>query len=229
MSYIKRIVCLANSWKKRGACVAGLEWPSGAAAAWVRPVSDREFEQLEWPEHTVGDRQIRLLDVADVQLLEARPHSCQRENHLIDAAQRWRLRGTAAAEELLPLAKGRGPLWIDGRSTGEGINDKIPEAAADGLDSSLLLVLADDVTVRVIGKVTERGEKTQVRLRFSLGRTPYDLSVTDPVAHQKYAARPRGDHELEHPLLLCVSLSEPSYGYRYKLAAGVVELTGRAS
>lgn len=145
---------------------------------------------------------------------------------MIDASQRWSLTGTANADQLLPLARQRGPLWIDGHHTGQGHNDKIPEGAADALASSLLLVAANDVTVRVIGKHTDYGEKTQTRLRFTLGAASYDLSVTDPVAHEKYANPPRGEHQLEHPLLLCVSLSEPSYGYRYKLAAGVVELAG---
>ena len=225
MTYTKRLVCLANSWKKGGACVAGIEWPPKTTPTWVRPVSDREFEQLQWPEHAVAGRAIRLLDVVDVPLKQHRPHSCQRENHLIDARERWRLVGTTTADKLLPLSQRRGPLWIDGHNTGEGKNDKIPETVADGLDSSLLLVVADEVIIRVIGKVSQRGEKTQVRLRFNLGRSEYDFSVTDPVAHQKYVDLPRGEHEVDHSIALCVSLSEPSYGYRYKLAAGVLELT----
>jgi hypothetical protein len=228
MAYTKTIVCLANSWKKGGNCVAGLEWPPASEANWIRPVSDREHEQLEWPEYTVrGGKAAAVLDLIEVDLLDHRPHSCQRENHLNDSSKRWRHLGRVSAVELVPFARTTSPLWIDGRDTGEGLNDKIPEQQADGLDSSLMLVRADSVVVRVIAKATERGEKTQVRLRFPLASTTYDLSVTDPVAHQELASLGRGEHALDHSLALCVSLSEPSYGYRYKLAAGVVHLPKR--
>ncbi len=42
----KRIVCLANSRKLQGRCIAGRELVSGKPAAWIRPVSDREHEEV---------------------------------------------------------------------------------------------------------------------------------------------------------------------------------------
>lgn len=38
----KRIVCLANSRKLAGRCIAGREWSTAGAGDWVRPVSKRE-------------------------------------------------------------------------------------------------------------------------------------------------------------------------------------------
>ena len=43
MSDWKRIVCLANSRKLSGRCVAGREWSEKQGAGdWIRPVSERD-------------------------------------------------------------------------------------------------------------------------------------------------------------------------------------------
>ena len=45
-SRTKTILCLANSRKLQGRCVAGLEWDGLVVGNWVRPVSSREHEGL---------------------------------------------------------------------------------------------------------------------------------------------------------------------------------------
>ena len=46
MQGVKRIVCLANSRKMHGRCVAGREWRDGLAGQWIRPVSNREQQEV---------------------------------------------------------------------------------------------------------------------------------------------------------------------------------------
>ena len=41
MPTVKRIVCLANSRKLHGRCVAGREWDGDRVGPWLRPVSAR--------------------------------------------------------------------------------------------------------------------------------------------------------------------------------------------
>ena len=44
---VKRIVCLANSRKLGGRCIAGKELlADGVSGSWIRPVSHREFEEV---------------------------------------------------------------------------------------------------------------------------------------------------------------------------------------
>lgn len=43
---IKRLVCLANSRKSGGRCIAGRELLAGNVGEWIRPVSGREHEEV---------------------------------------------------------------------------------------------------------------------------------------------------------------------------------------
>jgi hypothetical protein len=46
MNTTRRIVCLANSRKMNGRCIAGRELNEGKAGAWIRPVSDRPHHEV---------------------------------------------------------------------------------------------------------------------------------------------------------------------------------------
>ena len=71
------ILCLANSKKLGGRCLAGLSWPD--LQTWIRPV-DPTREHGEIPLKSVqvnspeGRRSIRPLDVINVDLIEADPN-----------------------------------------------------------------------------------------------------------------------------------------------------------
>ena len=88
---IKRIVCLANSRKMSGRCIAGKELlEDGRPDGWVRPVSDRENEEVSEYERQYEDGgDPRVLDVIDVPVLSARPKSYQQENLLLDPGYYW--------------------------------------------------------------------------------------------------------------------------------------------
>ena len=84
----KRIVCLANSRKLSGRCVAGKEIGTNC---WIRPVSDRENGEVSEYERQYEDGTDPLvLDIIDVPLLNAQPKDFQQENWLLDPDQYWR-------------------------------------------------------------------------------------------------------------------------------------------
>jgi hypothetical protein len=90
MAYIKRIVCLANSFKMGGSCVAGKEMLPDGMGGWIRPVRGRETAEVRPEECRLIDRALpKTLDILDVPLLRAAPCGHQTENHLIDLARRW--------------------------------------------------------------------------------------------------------------------------------------------
>jgi len=95
--YVKKIVCLANSMKKGGNCIAGREVLENGYGGWIRPVSARPSAELSFAEYkyeTGGYCQ--LLDIADIPLSRAEPRGHQTENHVIDAACRWTRAGRAS-------------------------------------------------------------------------------------------------------------------------------------
>ena len=55
MSYDKTILCLANSRRPGGRCVAGKEKINNQFGGWVRPVSNRPTEEISQKEGRYKD------------------------------------------------------------------------------------------------------------------------------------------------------------------------------
>jgi len=228
--YTKTIVCLANSRKLTGRCVAGKEWDGRSPGPWCRPVSERERGELtaeRWYRTTFRDP--RLLDLIEVSLLHPRPSGCQIENHLVDATFRWRFAGRVSARQLLPAVdRVTGPLWVNCGSTTGGKNDRVPAEIAERQPNSLVLVQPEqmEITINTEGANTELARR-RVRGHFSLSGHDYGLSITDPVIEAEMKPQPDGARIELHKPILCISLSEKFAVQNacYKLIAGVVRLT----
>ena len=221
MPYQKRIICLANSKKPSGRCVAGIEITPAGLRDWIRPISARPSEELSERERAYENgKDVALLDIVDIHLNGPRPHACQRENHVIDDTVYWELAGRASPSDLMPALQLRGPLWLNGGSSYSGENDRILVAAADVLTSSLTLIRVTRPQISVSPGLKGR----QVRLRFAFDGASYNLRITDPSLEQRFLAKKDGDYPYDGDMLVCVSIGEPWEGYRYKLAAGLIAL-----
>jgi hypothetical protein len=225
---IKRILCLANSKKHSGRCVAGREMTVAGAGPWIRPVSARPGEEVSENERQYEDgSDPRLLDVIDVPLIRAAPHACQTENWLLDPGSYWSRVRKADWAELLQFAQAPATLWVNGHSTYHGQHDEIPQAVADALPGSLVLIRVDRVDLHAFAPHEAFGNpKRRVQARFAHGSVSYALWVTDPVVEREYLARPDGYHQLGE-CCLTISLGEPfqksnGQSYRYKLVAAVI-------
>ena len=221
---VKRIVCLANSYKPGGRCVAGKELlPDGTIGGWVRPVISAE-------EGGVGEERLyedgsepNILDVIHVPVLNHQPRHHQQENWLLDTKSRWvrtqRLAASYLEQYLDPVA----PLWIDGSSGSNGENDRVPFSAAQSLVSSLKLISINALELSV--SLNNREERS-VRGRFRHAGSSYSLSVTDPAFRERYLQLPNGAYRIG-PVLVTVSLGEQmnfgGYTYCYKLIAAIIE------
>jgi hypothetical protein len=227
---VKRIVCLANSRKLNGRCIAGRELIGKLPAGWVRPVSDREHEEVsEYDRQYEDGSDPRVLDVIDVPLLGARPKTYQQENWLLDPEYYWVKAGQVTWSDLPNLADHVGPLWVDGHHTYNGINDKIPLATAQGLGTSLCLIYVDGLRLSVFKPGEAFGNpKRRVQARFSHAGSQYHLWVTDPRYERRYLAQPDGDYDLGESFLT-ISLGEPFNECCYKLVAAILERASPAS
>ncbi|HVF14073.1 MAG TPA: hypothetical protein VM942_05695 [Acidimicrobiales bacterium] len=226
MPTIKRIVCLANSRKLSGRCLAGRELVDGRPAGWIRPVSNREHEEVSEREREYENgKDPQVLDVIDVPLLEPRPKTFQSENWLLDADYYWKKVGRLEPADLENHVDNDGPLWLNANSTRAGLNDEIPIGHANGLTGSLTLVHVPALRIAVFSPGADFGNpKRRVQARFELGGDEYWLWITDPTYERRYLAQKDGEFALGD-CYLTVSLGEPYGGYVYKLVAAIIEGT----
>ena len=221
MADSKQIICLANSRTLTGRSIAGREWPAGD---WVRTVSARDGRDVSEYERQYEDgSDPALLDIVDVPVLRQQPENHQTENWLLDDQHYWRKMGTYSRSDLPGLVDPIDGLWIDGHSTYNGTNDKIPLEQAETLSSSLRLIQLEQLTLWVFAPGEAFGNsKRRLQGSFSHAGQRYALWVTDPAYERKYLKKLNGTYELG-PCHLTISLGEPYKGFCHKLIAAIIE------
>ena len=226
MPSTKRLVCLANSRKLHGRCVAGREWNGVEAGGWIRPVSARDGGDVSEYERQYEDgSDPQVLDVIDVPVLESRPKDYQKENWLLDPKHYWGKAGRLSLSDLPALADPIAPLWVDGQHTYNGLNDKIPIAAAVSVTASLRLLHVDRLHLMVCTPGEAFGNnKRRVQGRLQHAGQEYALWVTDPGFERTYLAQPNGAYDIGE-CYLTISLGEPYQDACYKLIAAIIPAT----
>lgn len=221
MPVLKRLVCLANSYKPGGRCIAGRELPRGA---WIRPIGADPGEALTSVERQYANGgEPQLLDVIEIPLGVARASGWQQENWTIQRGVRWQRSGTFPFTNLRELEEPLGPLWVNGYDTYYGENDEIPAAEVPQIATSLRLIHVDRLDVIVFRKEYEGQVSRKVHGRFRHAGEQYRLSVTDP----RFDGTAYGE-VVVHNCYLTISISLPfkKGGACYKLIAAVIERAG---
>jgi hypothetical protein len=216
MGYVRRIVCLANSLKKGGYCIAGREVRGNGFGPWIRPVSERKSAEVWLTECLYDDSSApALLDIIDVPLLRPAPHGHQTENHILDPASPWIKAGSLPRRELSRLLEYPQTLWSNRCRTANGQFDCVKADEAAAFEYSLVLVRPEQFTF--IAGERYRGD-------FQYRGVRYNMSVTDPVTIAAFSARGPGKYPLSE-VCVCVSLTEPydKDGRCHKLAAAIID------
>lgn len=220
-----RIVCLANSRKLNGRCIAGIEWDGETAGSWLRPVSDREHEEISEEErryHNGADPQ--LLDIIRVPILEVRPSGHQVENVLLNPEYYWKLEGHLSVGALSGFPLERGRLWINGHHTIAGLNDQIPVVELAAIRSSLALIRVEAISFEVcVPGAAFNNPKRRVQGQFTHAGERYALWVTDPLIERQYLALENGSYA-SGAAYLTISLGEPFNDHSQKLIAAVMKI-----
>ncbi len=220
----KEIICLANSRKLHGRCVAGRERSDGTTAgAWIRPVSDREGQEVSEYERQYEDgSDPKLLDIIAIPIVQPQPGNYQTENWLLDGNYYWRKVGNYSPSDLPNLVDPIDKLWINGHNTSNGTNDRIPIERTASLSSSLRLVQVERLTLSVFAPGEAFGNsKRRVQGRFKHAGETYTLWVTDPQHERTYLKKLDDTYELG-PCYLTISLGEPYEGFCYKFIAAII-------
>lgn len=226
MSYKSSFVCLANSRKLTGRCIAGLELVGGSLRGWVRPVSRTENGELQSERFYAGYKDPKLLDVIEIEFLSERNPRLRPEDRFFQNARSWVRTGVFDRAGLTPfIEQVSGGLWADGDSTSNGLNDRIPADLARSLPTTLKLIQPTTLKMYVQTEGASFGKpKRKVRGQFRIGRFDYILAVTDPVVETEFRGLPEGTSKTVAAPILCLSVSEvfEKQDACYKLIAGVI-------
>lgn len=206
-----RIVCLANSWRPGGRCVAGIDLDTGE---WVRPVP-KQGNAIPEGATKFGTHDLTPLDVLEVELAPpCLATKYQRENRVV-TSKGWKLAGRLALQDVVQYCSSSHlVLHSSGKVADPGELDKLPPEQWSSLELR---------KVEQISFVADPHKQDRWHVRFHPGgvfSNTLDLSLTDPLAT---ASLKRGER-LRGPCLITVSLTEPIAVYGkpelcYKLAA----------
>ena len=220
----KTLVCLANSRKLSGRCIAGRELNNGRPGAWIRPVSDRECEEVsEYERQFQNGSDPKPLDIISMQMIKPKPKGYQTENWLLDPEYYWEKDGCIKWGDLESLTDPVDHLWAMEQSTVNGKNDKIDLVTANSHGHSLRLVKLPELTISVFAPGKNFGNmRRRVQARFWFNQHEYWLWVTDPYHETKYLRKKDGDHKIGECYVV-ISIGEPFGGYCYKLVATILD------
>jgi hypothetical protein len=224
MPETKEIVCLANSRKHSGRCVAGKEVLVDGYGKWIRPVSARPSAEISEEERRYENGVLpRVLDIITIPVIGATPQLYQSENYVIDAEYYWVKKGELSWTDVKQLVDKPAPIWTNNDSTYYGLNDRVKVDFAAKLNSSLMLIDPEDLTIKVVTEGAEFGNaRRRVRADFKHVGMHYSLIVTDPVAERALLAKENAEYKPKDTYL-CISLGEAhTDGSCYKLVATVI-------
>lgn len=155
---------------------------NGRIGGWIRPINiDNGHAVSEADSQFENGTSADVLDIVAVPLLGARPSGHQTENHVIASDYYWEKRGRANWQQIVDATDVvHGPLWVNADSSYHGVNDKVPEAIANQLTSSLCLVEPTNLNL-IVGRESQYGggSKRKVRASFTLNGMHYNFVVTD--------------------------------------------------
>lgn len=166
-------VCLANSWREGGKCVAGIRLDG---KGWIRPVNSPEGGALQQRYYTLyAGRPIALLDHVRVAATRPCPLPYHPENWLLEEGKSWKLIDTLnvqkARQVLTPYLTG-GPTLFGNDAPWRNSS----EFQDNPSEASLLLVSPQGLQ----WSVWNSWGKRKCRAQFHLGGAHYDLPLTDP-------------------------------------------------
>ncbi|WP_165711207.1 dual OB domain-containing protein [Stenotrophomonas maltophilia] len=223
MNRISNFVCLANSKKFSGRCIAGKMQDAKGNWVWVRPVGGAGGKEITEDDRKYNDGSgAQVLDIINIVVKQVDIHPYQSENVIIDSGYYWTKVGGWPVANLQGLIDSPGALWELGDSSTSGLNDRVGDMNLKAARQTLFLIepQALEFSVGVEGAVFG-GNKRKVRAWFNYRGVDYGLAVTDPILEAKYLAGPDGQYQNSSVKYMTVSLGEPFNGHAYKLVAAV--------
>lgn len=216
-----QFVCLANSKKHNGRCLAGKVLINGNYDRWIRPITNHPHQELREREHLdQSGKDLNLLDLLEIKLINPKAELHQQENYLMDTSVPLRKYGVLEKELAISLVDFPENLWVNGHSSRKGKNDFVTQKEISGLNSSLYLLRILDFHLNVID---DNGKK--FRGNFFYNKVEYNFAITDIAFTKEFSFKRVGQYPLKDSLIT-ISLGEffPTGNGYYKLIAGIIPI-----
>jgi len=210
-----RFVCLANSFKEGGRCIAGIVLDENnnpifdnGNPKWIRPICNTAHGEV--PTHLASN--ITILDIVEIEVLSYPDLSTyQFENALFKEKKLYAI-GKYDKAKLTVLYNANRLIFGNlGKAISE---DKIKEQ-----NFSLMFVNSSDF--KVYQRTYEDNQKQQARIQFAYCGNQYDLPITDPNFLKKYQSDSEFINDYSQ-IDMTISIGVEHNGWYYKLISGII-------
>ena len=212
-------VCLANSRKYSGRCIAGIELQktitgyrvkrSNDMPVWIRPVSTEQHGEVY--SHLVDH--IRLLDIVEITNASPVPDGYQSENCLFQEEKLQVIGKTPYQKNIFDKLLTENMILLFGNRGKAVPKDKIGQ-----LHHSLVFIRPQNFEVYT---TISPKNKDQVRARYIYNENPYDLPITDIDFIREYQENDNLFQGVNN-VYLTISLGVEFENWHYKLVAGII-------
>ena len=215
----KYFICLANSYKHGGRCIAGIEVVPQSDGSlgivrhddgrprWIRPVSMSANGEI--PNHLAESFKIfSLVKLTDVDPCPDNAHTEDVHCTRMEICP-FELSPTKDFLNQLIDTQHQAVFYFRGKS--------IPTTIIDRLDYSLMLIHPDNACAYC----DEGRENSKYRMKFTYNGSNYDFPITDPVFLEQFKKSPDSYADLDGAYLV-LSLGIAFEGFHYKLVATVL-------
>jgi len=214
----KSIICMGNSYKNGGRCLAGIEVSKSVygynvvkntdgAPKWIRPVMTND--NIGIPENMV--RSFGIFDILEVDVVNNVPTGAHSENvHFRSISKVGHYNGSLSA------------LCDESHSLIFGNRGKaVPEDIFSAGGYSLMLIKPENIFIET--QYDDYGHE-KYRIQFSYRGNRYDFPLTDPEYISMLQRGRRESGNRNNDLYLTLSLGVNYNDWHYKLVAGVVDM-----
>ena len=208
-----QIICLANSYKTGGRCIAGIDIETGE---WIRPVPENINKAIR-DQRMINGREPKLLDILEIPVENYGPDErCQPENRLLKRG-RWTRKGRLKPRDLLKYCEDDSIILHNHK-------DRVPPDEFSQKPKCKWKSLQLIHSKRVDFYQNPWGKWC---VSFSYGdRQCLELKLTDPILLSRLSNR----KTISRSCILTISLGTPfrrqpsDIEFCWKMVAGVVEL-----
>jgi hypothetical protein len=205
----KQFVCLANSTKLNGRCLAGIEILNklqpvlnNTKPNWIRPVSNSTGGEIS----TNLVNQINLLDILEIDITNNIGSGFQSENVLFDPKSLIKV-GSLKYNQLINFCSDE-PKIFGNKGKAVHVDD------IDFINHSLLFICVNIFSIN-------SDDPQHLRLEFEYNDLNYDLPITDPVFIDSYNKN-NLILSARSEIFLAISLAVEHLGWHSKLVAGII-------